>query len=103
MAGKPLTTVAEILATPRTTTSNVHNAEYPGGAIRGQLEFQESQGNGKGKGNATATATAATAATATARSQALAAPSRRCGTCMTTSRVPSIDGARLVHCGRLGG
>lgn len=31
------TTVAEILANPQDYYVNVHNAEYPGGAIRGQL------------------------------------------------------------------
>jgi len=30
-------TVAEILANPEDYYVNVHNAEYPGGAIRGQL------------------------------------------------------------------
>jgi hypothetical protein len=30
-------TVAEILADPGSYYVNVHNAEYPGGAIRGQL------------------------------------------------------------------
>jgi hypothetical protein len=50
-AGNRLTTVAEILANPEDYYVNVHNAEYPGGAIRGQLEFQESgKGNGKGNG-----------------------------------------------------
>ncbi len=33
----PGTTVAEILANPADYYVNVHNAEYPGGAIRGQL------------------------------------------------------------------
>jgi hypothetical protein len=55
--GNRLTTVAEILANPEDYYVNVHNAEYPGGAIRGQLQFQESDGkggngnNGHGKGN----------------------------------------------------
>ena len=35
--GVPLTTVAEILANPENYYVNVHNADYPGGAIRGQL------------------------------------------------------------------
>ena len=39
-------TVAEILANPEDYYVNVHNAEYPGGAIRGQLQPQESQGKG---------------------------------------------------------
>jgi hypothetical protein len=34
-------TVAEILANPQDYYVNVHNAEFPGGAIRGQLAFQE--------------------------------------------------------------
>lgn len=34
------TTVAEILANPQDYYVNVHNAEYPGGAIRGQLAPQ---------------------------------------------------------------
>jgi len=33
-------TVAEILANPGNYYVNVHNAEYPGGAIRGQLTYQ---------------------------------------------------------------
>ena len=33
-------TVAEILANPGDYYVNVHNAEYPGGAIRGQLTYQ---------------------------------------------------------------
>ena len=36
----PGTTVAEILADPAAYYVNVHNAEYPGGAIRGQLHGQ---------------------------------------------------------------
>lgn len=36
-AGVPLTTVAEILANPEDYYMNVHNAEFPGGAVRGQL------------------------------------------------------------------
>ena len=35
------TTVAEILANPQDYYVNVHNAEYPGGAVRGQLAPQE--------------------------------------------------------------
>jgi hypothetical protein len=35
--GVPLTTVQEILANPENYYVNVHNAEFPGGAIRGQL------------------------------------------------------------------
>ncbi len=35
--GMPFTTVAEILANPQDYYVNVHNAEFPGGAIRGQL------------------------------------------------------------------
>ncbi|HSH23698.1 MAG TPA: CHRD domain-containing protein [Acidimicrobiales bacterium] len=35
--GELLTTVAEILDRPEDYYVNVHNAEYPGGAIRGQL------------------------------------------------------------------
>jgi len=38
--GNPLSTVAEILATPGDYYVNVHNAEFPGGAIRGQLKLQ---------------------------------------------------------------
>ena len=38
--GVPLTTVAEILANPGDYYVNVHNAEFPGGAIRGQLKLQ---------------------------------------------------------------
>ncbi len=38
--GVPLTTVAEILATPGDYYVNVHNAEFPSGAIRGQLKLQ---------------------------------------------------------------
>ncbi len=34
-------TVAEILANPEDYYVNVHNAEYPGGAIRGQLAPQQ--------------------------------------------------------------
>ena len=34
------TTVAEILADPEEYYVNVHNADYPGGALRGQLAFQ---------------------------------------------------------------
>ena len=33
-------TVAEILANPERYYVNVHNAEYPGGAVRGQLTAQ---------------------------------------------------------------
>lgn len=33
--------VADILANPQNYYVNVHNAEYPGGAIRGQLEAQQ--------------------------------------------------------------
>ena len=33
-------TVAEILANPANYYVNVHNAEYPGGAIRGQLTYE---------------------------------------------------------------
>jgi CHRD domain len=36
--GNPLVTVAEILGNPAGFYVNVHNSEYPGGAIRGQLE-----------------------------------------------------------------
>ena len=52
--GNRLTTVQEILANPEDYYVNVHNAEYPGGAIRGQLEFQTSDGKGAkaGKGHA---------------------------------------------------
>ena len=39
--GAQLTTVAEILANPENYYVNVHNAEFPGGAIRGQLEYQD--------------------------------------------------------------
>ena len=39
-------TVAEILANPQNYYVNVHNGEYPGGAIRGQLELQEPDGKG---------------------------------------------------------
>lgn len=38
--GVQLTTVADILANPSDYYVNVHNAEFPGGAIRGQLEYQ---------------------------------------------------------------
>ncbi len=38
--GVPLATVQEILANPQDYYVNVHNAEYPGGAIRGQLAPQ---------------------------------------------------------------
>ncbi len=38
--GVPLTTVAEILANPGDYYVNVHNAEFPAGAIRGQLKLQ---------------------------------------------------------------
>ncbi len=38
--GVQLTTVAEILANPDDYYINVHNAEFPGGAIRGQLQPQ---------------------------------------------------------------
>ena len=34
-------TVADILANPQNYYVNVHNAEYPGGAIRGQLTVQK--------------------------------------------------------------
>jgi len=37
----PGTTVQDILANPDEYYVNVHNAEYPGGAIRGQLSPQE--------------------------------------------------------------
>ena len=39
--GVPLTTVAEILATPGDYYVNVHNDKFPGGAIRGQLKLQD--------------------------------------------------------------
>ncbi len=39
--GAFLATVAEILANPKGFYVNVHNAEYPGGAIRGQLKLQD--------------------------------------------------------------
>lgn len=35
------TTVAEILANPEDYYVNVHNGEYPGGALRGQLDYQD--------------------------------------------------------------
>ncbi len=38
--GEPLTTVAEILANPGDYYVNVHNEQFPGGAIRGQLVKQ---------------------------------------------------------------
>jgi len=38
--GVPLSSVAEILANPRDYYVNVHNAEFPSGAIRGQLRLQ---------------------------------------------------------------
>ena len=34
-------TVAQILANPAAYYVNVHNADYPGGAVRGQLGAQE--------------------------------------------------------------
>lgn len=37
--GVQLTTVAEILANPDQFYVNVHNADFPGGAIRGQLGY----------------------------------------------------------------
>lgn len=40
MDGVPLATVAEILANPEGFYVNVHNAEFPSGAIRGQLKLQ---------------------------------------------------------------
>ncbi len=39
--GVLLATVAQILAKPKDYYVNVHNAEYPGGAIRGQLEYED--------------------------------------------------------------
>ena len=39
--GKSLTTVEDILANPEDYYVNVHNAEYPTGAIRGQLAPQQ--------------------------------------------------------------
>jgi len=39
--GAPLTTVAEILANPGNYYVQVHNANFPGGAIRGQLKLQD--------------------------------------------------------------
>lgn len=38
--GAPLATVAQILANPTDFYVNVHNAEFPSGAIRGQLRLQ---------------------------------------------------------------
>ena len=49
--GNRLTTVQEILANPEDYYVNVHNAEYPGGAVRGQLEPQSAGKGGHGGGN----------------------------------------------------
>lgn len=38
VTGKPLATAFEILMNPEQFYINVHNAEYPAGAVRGQLE-----------------------------------------------------------------